>query len=68
MLSHRASEGQEEAEETSTYLTQGEGSVGGTAAQRHDSADLRQAAPAAPDEAPHQEPSHQDPSTRGHGR
>jgi hypothetical protein len=35
MLSHRASEGQEEAEEMSTYLTRSECSAGGTAAQQH---------------------------------
>jgi hypothetical protein len=51
-----------------TYLTRGEGGVGGTAAQRHGGADLRQAAPAAPAEAHHQAPSRRDPSTRGHGR
>jgi hypothetical protein len=40
----------------------------GTAAQRHGDADLRQDAPAAPAEAPHLEPSHLDPITRGHGQ
>jgi hypothetical protein len=35
MLSHRASEGQEEAEEMSTYLTRGEEGAGGIAAQQH---------------------------------